>query len=132
MHLQSLGSQANLRQKILDVSYPALGSQITFQVMAVALQSTCHQDAVRSLFEGLQNVKGVELPGTGQPDDLDVRRVLDAQGAGQVSGRICAVVTAEGDNLWLEVVHLSFSSGLQLSGEQGLRFRSHLFVSIVH
>jgi len=114
------------------MGYPALGSEITFQVMAVAPQSTRHQDAVRSPFEGLQNMKGVELPSTGQPDDLDVSRVLDAQGAGQVCSRIRAVVAAKGNYLWLEVVHLSFSSRLQLSGEQGLRFRGHLFVSIVH
>lgn len=132
MHLQSLSSQTDLGQKTLDMGYPALRSQITLQVMAVACQSTGHHHAIGPLFEGLQDVQRVELTGAGQPNDFDVRGILDAQGPGEVSSRVRAVVTAEGDNLWLEVVHLSFSSRQQLVGEQGLRFRSHLFVSIVH
>ena len=112
MHLQALSSETNLGQKTLDIGYPALRSQITFQVMTIAPQSTRHHDPIGSLFESLQNVECVELPSAGQPNDFDVRRVLHAQRAGKVSSRIRAVVTAEGDNLWLEVVHRSFSSRL--------------------
>jgi len=39
----------------LGVGYSAVGVGITFQVMAVTLQSTGYHDAIDSFFKGLQD-----------------------------------------------------------------------------
>lgn len=48
--------QADLFQDLAGVGHPPLGAQITFQVMAGALQSAGHEDAVGSPLEGVQDV----------------------------------------------------------------------------
>ena len=73
--------------------------------MAGALLSTGHQDAVRSPLEGSQDVENVQLAGAGQPDDLDVGRVLKAHRPCQVGGSVGAVVATEGQDLWFELTH---------------------------
>jgi hypothetical protein len=51
-HLQAAAAEADLVQNSLDVPYSAFGANVTFQVMAGALQSAGHEDAVGAIFEG--------------------------------------------------------------------------------
>jgi hypothetical protein len=67
-----------LVEEFLDVVHPFLSAQITFQVMAGAFLSTSHEDAIRSPLEGSQDVEDIQLARAGQPDDLDVGRILQA------------------------------------------------------
>jgi hypothetical protein len=91
--------QANLLQQLLDPGYPSLGAYITFQVMAVTGQSANRHHAVGAILESLQGHEDVELAGTGQLDDLDGGRVLEAQTAGEIGSSVGAVLAAVGDNL---------------------------------
>ncbi len=75
------------------------GVEITFQVMAVARQSTCHHNAVSAAFEGAQHLEGIQPAGARHHDNFDLHGILHAQSTGQVGGGVRAVLTAKGDNL---------------------------------
>jgi hypothetical protein len=77
-HPQTLALEPDLLQQLTPVFHPALCVYITFQVMAIAGQSTRDQDAVGALFEGAQDVRHIHPPGACDLNDLDRGRVLDA------------------------------------------------------
>ncbi len=59
----------DLLKQRLDASYPAFGVGITFQVMAVAGQSTGDKHAVNAFLEGVQHHQHVDPAGAGQLHD---------------------------------------------------------------
>ena len=95
-HLHPFRLQPNLRQQLLDSLYPPAGAGITFQVMAIAGQSTGHHQAVGPALEGVQRHQYIELARTWQLYDSDFRRILHPQTAGQVGGGVGAMLAAEG------------------------------------
>lgn len=64
-HVQSLLFEADLLQQSLYIIYAALGSQITFQVMAGAFQSTSDEDAIHAPLESAEQVDDVRLAAAG-------------------------------------------------------------------
>lgn len=63
--LDSTSLQTDLCQNLLGVFNSPAGVEITFQVMAVALQSTCYHNAIGAILESPQQVQYVEPAGTG-------------------------------------------------------------------
>jgi hypothetical protein len=61
--LKPLIIQPDLRQQFLRVCYSPSGIEITFQVMAIALQSTRDHHPVCTVLECTQHVQHVELAG---------------------------------------------------------------------
>ena len=70
--------------------------------MALALHAAGGVDAVGAGLQGPEQVDHLELAGAGQLDHADVGGVLQAHAAGQVGGRVGAVVAGEDDDLRLE------------------------------
>jgi hypothetical protein len=52
-HTDPRSPQPNLVEQVGKVLDPALGVEITFQVMTIAFQSTGHQHPIRATFEGV-------------------------------------------------------------------------------
>lgn len=52
VHLKPLRLKANLSKKLLGIIHPSFSADITFQVMAGALQSASDKDSVGSLLKG--------------------------------------------------------------------------------
>ena len=110
-HLYAFGFDADLFQNTLNVLYFFTGSYISFQEMAFSLQSPRHIDGVCPAFYGPQQVDNVDSPAARHLDDFDIGRVVQAHGAGQIPGRICAVFAAIGNDLGFETfTHLLFLS----------------------
>jgi hypothetical protein len=101
-HLQPLGFQADFLQQVFRVFHPLLGSQISFQEMAVTDGSAAHQQGVGPPLEGLQHVLDIDLAGAQVFDDPYIVRVLEPQGAGHVRRRIGAVGADHGDEFGFE------------------------------
>jgi hypothetical protein len=55
-HLHALTLQTDLLQQLPGVFHAAAGVEITFQVMAVAFQSTRHHHAVGAILKSAQHV----------------------------------------------------------------------------
>jgi hypothetical protein len=53
IHEDTLLAQADFLQYLLEIFYSSFGVQITFQVMAVAFQSTGHHHAVYAPLKGV-------------------------------------------------------------------------------
>lgn len=51
----------DLCQQFVDVIHSSSCLEITFQVMAVARQSTCYQHTIRPGFQGIQDVDGIHF-----------------------------------------------------------------------
>jgi len=103
-HLDAPSFQADLLQQLTDVFDALARSEITFQVMTIAFQSARHQHTIRAILERAQYVQRIEFSSARQLDDLDRSRVLQAHAACQIGGGIRAIVTAEGDDLWLKAI----------------------------
>jgi len=73
--------------------------------MAVAGQSTRHQDAIYAALEGLQNQQAVQLTGAGQLHHFDGGWILHAQAPGQIGGSVGAMFATKGDYLQLAFVY---------------------------
>src|SRR3990172_1945261 len=101
VHLQARRIDADLIQQFLDIIDSSFREQITFQVMALALESAGRKDAVNALFERPEDVDVVEVAGEGKTDDLDARRVGEPHHAGKVRRRERAVMAREGDDVRL-------------------------------
>jgi hypothetical protein len=80
--------------------------------MTVAGQSTGHQNAVGSILKGTQQVYGIHPTSAHDLNDLDRRRVLHAQAAGEVGRVVGTMAAAEGDDLRLEIRHLQLLSAV--------------------
>ncbi len=128
MHLQPVRFDPYLFEQALGVGDPPFCPHITFQVMTVSDQSTCHHNAVSSFFESLQDMQSIQLARAGKPDYLDIGGVLHTERARQISGRIGAVVAAESDDLRFEVGHARILHQLGLSGEERFFLSRHLLV----
>ena len=102
VHLDALGLDAHLGEQVLDVVDPLARPEVALEVVALALQAAGGVDAVGAGLDGAQQVDDLELAGAGQLDHADVGRVLQAHAAGQVGGRVGAVVAGEDDDLRLE------------------------------
>jgi len=61
-HLQALGFEADFLDQAACVSNPSFCVGITFQVMAVAGQSTGDEHAVGPIFKSVQDVQYVHAP----------------------------------------------------------------------
>jgi hypothetical protein len=62
-HLNTATFQTDLFQQLLRVFNSPAGVEITFQVMAVAFQSTRHQHAVGAILKSAQHIEHVDLAG---------------------------------------------------------------------
>jgi len=71
--------------------------------MTIAFLSAGNEDGISAIFEGLQQVKRVNLPGAHEFNYPYVGGVLHAHRARQVSSRISTIMTAKGYNLWFEL-----------------------------
>jgi hypothetical protein len=65
VHLQPLRLQADLGQQFFGIVYPSLGAQITFQVMAGALQSAGDEHGIRTPVERPQQINDIHFAGAG-------------------------------------------------------------------
>jgi hypothetical protein len=70
---------------------------ISFQEMALALESPGHENAVYTLLKSPEHKGIVQLAGTWQADYLYVRRVRKSHYTGQIRGSECAIVTGKSD-----------------------------------
>ncbi len=100
-HLHTFGFQPDAAQHFLHVRHPAFGIEITFQVMTIAGQSTCHHDAVGTVLDCAQYRKHIHTTRARYLNDLDRRRVLHPQPAGQIGGGVGTVLAAVGDDVEL-------------------------------
>ena len=75
--LHALGFQPDVLQHMLHVRYSPFRIEITFQVMTVAGQSTCHHDAIGTVLDSPQHGQHIHPAGAGYLHDLNCRRVLD-------------------------------------------------------
>jgi hypothetical protein len=107
-HSQPVRFKTDGFQQIARVLNPALGVDITLQVMTVAGQSTCHHRAIDAVFEGAQQVDDVHASAARNFDDAQRGRILNAQASGQIGGVIGAMGAAEGHDMWLKFRHRSF------------------------
>lgn len=98
-HAHSFRLQTDLTQDFLNPLYPAACVGITFQVMAVALQSAGYQYAVGAVLKSTQGHQNIQFPGTWKLYDLDCRGILESQSSRQVCSCIGAVFTTISDNL---------------------------------
>ena len=103
--MQSLPLQTDSFDEVSSVFHSSSCTRITFQVMAVAGQSTRDEYAVSPILEGSQDMQHVHATAAQDLHDLQCRRVLDPQAACQICGVICAVGAAEGDDLRLKSGH---------------------------
>jgi hypothetical protein len=102
-HLDALPIQSDALEQLADVFDSSFGFEITFQVMTIAFQSACHHHAIGAVLKRAQSVQHIELACAGQLDDLDRRRILEAQTACQIGGGVSAIVACECHNLWAEL-----------------------------
>jgi len=72
------------------------GKIIATTIVAVARVSAGHQDCIGSPFKGPEYKLGIDPARTGNTDETNMRRILEAIQPGQVSTRIGAPVTAKG------------------------------------
>ena len=87
------------------------GLDITIFKMAISFQTAGDIYAIRALLEGLEDMDGIYLSGTGYPDDLDVGWIIEAHTTCHVCCGVGAVVAAEGyDNRFklIPIMQLSF------------------------
>jgi hypothetical protein len=103
---------------------------ITFQVMAVARVSTRDPDPVRAVAKRSQDELGGYPSGAGDPDDPEVRGVLESTYPGQIRGAITAPVTKKCRNLRLPVVHSQSPNRNLRCGRQLGFLVSHPFLRI--
>ena len=102
MDLQSFALDPDLVQQLSGIHHSLSGPQVPFHEVATALQTCGHVDAVRARLEGAQQVEDIYLSTAGKPYDLDVGRILQPRGTGQIRCRVRTVMTAESDDLGLE------------------------------
>jgi hypothetical protein len=105
-----LAVESNRLKDLLCLFYSTPGVGITFQVMAVARQSTGDHDAIGAVFECSQDMKDIHAPTAHNFDDLDRRRVLDTQATREVSSIVGAMAATECDDLRLEICHVLIQS----------------------
>lgn len=73
IHFQPGRINIDLGQKFLQVFYPFSGIGISFQEMALALQSAGHENTINPFFKCSQHIRMIKPAGTGQPYDSDIR-----------------------------------------------------------
>ena len=81
--------------------------------MTVSRVSPRYPDTIRSVAEGGHYKFGAHTAGTGNPDDPDIGRVLEAAYSCQIRRTIAAPVTEKSRDFWLPIIHfllLIFSS----------------------
>ncbi len=105
-HLHALAAQPDLIQQTCGLLDSSLCVDITFQVMAVAVQSAGHHHAVGAVLERIEYQERVNLARAGQLDDADAFRVRQPHRAGQVSRAVGAIVARERNDVGLETVGL--------------------------
>jgi len=81
-HLNTIGVNTDGFQEGFQVSQAAFCVDITFQVMTITLESTCHQDAISSLFEGFQKSQNIYSTCAGQFNNFDCWRILHSKPTG--------------------------------------------------
>jgi hypothetical protein len=69
-----------------------------------------NQDAIGAFLKGLQNIKGIDPAGAGNPDDPDVRGILDSADARQVCAGIGTPVADNGNDLRFPAAFFLFIS----------------------
>ncbi len=73
--------------------------------MAASFQAPHHINTVRPLLNSRHKVHQIHFSGTGNPDNLDVRRIVESHRTCQVRSRISSIITAKSDNGWLKFGH---------------------------
>jgi hypothetical protein len=76
IHFQTTAVQADFIQKLFGVSDSFLGSEISFQEMAVTDFSAPDQDGIRPGLKGLEDMEDIDFSGTEQLDDPDIMGIL--------------------------------------------------------
>jgi hypothetical protein len=103
-HLHALAAQPDLVQQTGDLLDSAFCVDITFQVMAVAVQSAGHHHAVSAVLERIEHQEHVNLARAGQLDDADAFRVRQPHRAGQVSRAVSAIVARKRDDVGIKIL----------------------------
>jgi len=79
---------------------------ITFQVMAVAEMSACHQNSVAPAFQCLNNEQRIHATRTHDPDGSHIRRVLKPRHPCKVSPGIGAPVAEKRNDFGFKLFHI--------------------------
>ena len=74
--------------------------------MTVPRVSPGDPDPIGSMTEGGQDKLRVHPCGTRDPDDPDIRRVLEATYARQIGRTITTPITEKSRNLWFPIIHV--------------------------
>jgi hypothetical protein len=105
--MQSSGFHADMFEQILKEGELASCVVITFQVMAVSGVSPGDPDAVGSVPESCEDELGAHPGGTGNANNTDIGRILEAAHPCQIRRAVTAPVAQKGGNLRLPIVHKS-------------------------
>lgn len=80
------------------------GIGISFQEMALSLQSAGNENPIDTTLERPKNIGVIKLSGAGKPDHLDIEGILQAHDSRQVGSGKGAIVAGEGDDIRLPVL----------------------------
>jgi hypothetical protein len=100
-HLHALRLDPYFSKEFFSLIYFFLGSQISFQEMAIALLSASGENGIRAVFKGFQKVQRIQFARAHQLNDTDTGGILDTHRACQVGCRIGTIMAAESDHLGL-------------------------------
>jgi len=101
-HADTLALQSDLLQQVRQVIDSLFGVEVATQIVAASRQSSRDHYPVGALLEGLHYLHDIGTSGTGDGDDLQVRRIRHARTARQIRCGIGAMHAAQGNDLRLE------------------------------
>jgi hypothetical protein len=71
-----------------------------------------YENTIRTFFQSLYEIDGVDATRAGNPDDLNIFRKLQSQGSCHVRSRISRLIAAKSNDFRVEICHFCVSNDL--------------------
>ena len=110
IHPGPFASDTDGVQNLAGLGHSPFGHQVAGIKMTFPLQAADHTGTVGAFFHGPQDMDDINLAGTGDSHDFNVRRVIQSHRTFQVRGCVTSEIAAECNNNRLKILAHNFLS----------------------
>ena len=99
--------QTDLLQHPVGVGQAAPDANVSSEKLTVLLVAGKYENTIRTFFQSLYEIDGVDTTRTGNPDDLHILGELQFQGSCHVRSRISRLITTKSNDFRVERWHIN-------------------------